>query len=145
MDLHGSVTVAAPVEQVFDGWVALERAPEHQAASIERVRLDDGPLGVGSRFHAKDRWPGRTVVFEMELTEFERPSLVAARWEEPMNGSWRATFTPGVDGTRMDFQTTIQPSGLMGLLSPLMRPWAGRQLASGLESFRRWVETASAA
>jgi hypothetical protein len=80
------------------------------------------------------------VTFEMEITEYERPSRMAARWHEPMNGSWFATFTPDGVGTRMEFETTIEPTGLMGLLEPLMRPWARRQLAAGLDSFRRWVE-----
>jgi uncharacterized protein YndB with AHSA1/START domain len=141
MKLQGSVHVAVPAERVFDGWAALERSPEHQQATIERIRLDDGPLAVGSRFRAQDRWPGRTVTFEMEISEYERPSRVAARWEEPMNGSWLATFTPDSDGTRMEFETTIEPTGLMGVLEPLMRPWARRQLAGGLDSFRRWVES----
>lgn len=40
----------------------------------------------------------------------------------------------------MTFQTTIEPTGLMGLLEPLMRPWARTTLAAGLDSFRSWVE-----
>jgi hypothetical protein len=41
----------------------------------------------------------------------------------------------------MGFETTIEPTGLMGLLEPIMRPWARRQLSGGLDSFRRWVES----
>jgi uncharacterized protein YndB with AHSA1/START domain len=141
MRLQGSTHVAATPERVFDAWAALERSSEHQQATIERVRLGEGPLAVGSRFRAQDRWPGRTVTFEMRITEYERPARLAARWDDPMNGSWVARFAPDGDGTRMDFQTTIEPTGLMGLLEPLMRPWASRQLAGGLDSFRRWIES----
>jgi uncharacterized protein YndB with AHSA1/START domain len=140
MRLSCSVNIAAPIEQVFDGWAALERSPEHQRPTIERTRLTDGPLGVGTRFRAVDRWPGRKVTFEMELTEYQRPRLIGARWDDPMNGSWRAHFTEDEPGTRMDFETIIEPTGVMGLLEPLMRPWAKRQLAQGLDSFRKWVE-----
>jgi hypothetical protein len=48
---------------------------------------------------------------------------------------------PTIDRTRMDFETTIEPSGLMGLFAPLMKPWARRQLRDGLDSFRSWVES----
>ena len=140
MRLNGSVNVDAPVGVVFDGWAALERSPEDQKATIERSVLGAGPLGVGTRYRAVDQWPGRKVTFEMELTEYRRPTMIAASWEEPMNGSWVATFAENDGGTRMDFETTIEPGGLMGLLEPVMRPWAKRQLAEGLESFRRWVE-----
>jgi hypothetical protein len=83
------------------------------------------------------------VTFEMEITEYQRPTLMAARWEEPMNGSWQARFIEEGAGTRMEFEPTIEPTGLMGLLEPLMRPWARRQLAQGLASFKSWVESAS--
>lgn len=140
MRLSDSVTIAAPIERVFNGWAALERSPEHQKPTIERFRLTDGPLGVGTRFRAVDQWPGRKVTFEMEITEYQRPNLMAARWEEPMNGSWHARFTEEEAGTRMEFETTIEPTGLMGLLEPLMRPWGRRQLAEGLVSFQKWIE-----
>lgn len=140
MRLSEAVTIDAPIQQVFDGWAALERSPEHQKASIERSRLTDGPLGPGTRFRAVDRWPGRKVTFDMELTDYQRPTLIAARWEEPMNGSWQARFDAAGSGTRMEFETTIEPTGVMGLLEPLMRPWARRQLAEGLASFRDWIE-----
>lgn len=140
MRLSDSVTIAAPIELVFDGWADLERSPEHQKATIERSRLTDGPLGAGTRFRAVDQWPGRKVTFDMELTDYQRPTLIAARWEEPMNGAWQARFAGEGSGTRMEFETTIEPTGVMGLLEPLIRPWAKRQLAEGLASFRDWIE-----
>jgi hypothetical protein len=66
---------------------------------------------------------------------------MGARWDEPMDGSWAAVFSQVTDGTRMDFETTIEPSGLMGLFAPLMKPWARRQLRDGLDSFKNWVES----
>lgn len=141
MRLSDSVTIAAPIEEVFDGWAALERSPEHQKPTIERTRLSDELVGVGTRYRAVDQWPGRKVTFEMEITEYARPSLISARWEEPMTGSWTARFTEEGVGTRMEFETTIEPTGLMGLLEPLMRPWARKQLANGLDSLRRWIES----
>jgi uncharacterized protein YndB with AHSA1/START domain len=142
MRLSDSVTIAAPIEQVFDGWADLERSPEHQGPTIERSRVTDGPFGMGTRYRAIDQWPGRKVTFEMAITEYQRPTLIGARWEKPMNGSWRARFTEDGPATRMDFETTIEPTGVMGLLEPLVRPWARRQLAQGLTSFKSWVESA---
>lgn len=144
MKLTATVDVNAPVTEVFDGWAALERSPEHQKPTIERRRLNNGPLGVGTRYQATDQWPGRKVSFEMVITAYERPSLIAAEWDQPMDGSWRATFSESGSGTTMDFETAIEPGGWMGLLEPVMRRWARRQLAGGLDSFRRWVESGSA-
>jgi hypothetical protein len=128
------------VDLVFDGWADLERSPEHQKPTIDRTKLSPGAVASGTRYSAVDQWPGRKVMFEMEITEFQRPKVIAARWEEPMNGSWTARFRATAVGTEMDFETRIEPGGIMGLLVPLMRPWANRQLGAGLESFRTWVE-----
>ncbi|MDX1511285.1 MAG: SRPBCC family protein [Nitriliruptorales bacterium] len=141
MRVDGSIMISAPVETVFDGWADLERAAEHQAPTKERRKLTDGPVGAGTRYAAVDRWPGRDVAFEMEITEYDRPSHLAAEWFEPMSGSWSADFVEASSGTtKMDFVATIEPGGFMALLAPLMRPWARRQLASGLVAFKDWVE-----
>ena len=143
MRLEDSVVITAPVDEVFDAWADLERSSEHQKPTIERTKLTEGPVGPGTRYHAVDQWPGRKVSFEMEITEYTRPHRLAAAWEDPMRGGWVATFSPDVEGTTMWFETTIEPTGLMGLLEPIMRPWARRTLASGLDSFRAWLESGS--
>lgn len=139
--LSASVTVDDSIERVFDCWAALERSPEHQKPTIERTKLTDGPVGQGTRFSAVDQWPGRKVGFEMEITDFARPTLIGARWDEPMNGSWTARFEESEGATVMDFETTIEPTGIMGLFAPLMKGWAARQLGDGLASFKAWVES----
>lgn len=63
-----------------------------------------------------------------------------ARWDEPMDGTWNASFTSDGDQTVIEFETSIEPTGVMGLLTPLMKPWARRQLAEGLACFGNWVE-----
>jgi uncharacterized membrane protein len=140
MRLSDAVTIDAPIAAVFDGWADLERSPEHQAATIDRTKLTEGPVAAGTRFSAVDQWPGRRVEFETAITVFERPTRIGARWDQPMNGSWVARFEDLSGRTRMDFETTIEPGGLLGVLALLMKLWAKRQLRGGLESFRSWVE-----
>ena len=80
MHLSESVVIAVPIETAFDGWADLERSPEHQEPTISRTQLTDGPIRKGTRFSAVDQWPGRKVQFEMEITEFDRPTRLGARW-----------------------------------------------------------------
>jgi uncharacterized protein YndB with AHSA1/START domain len=141
VNLEETVVISATIEDTFDAWAALERSPEHQKPTLERTKLTQGPVGPGTRYHAVDRWPGRQVAFEMEITDYQRPYRLAAAWEDPMRGAWVATFSPDGDGTRMTFETTIEPTGIMGVFEPVMRSWARKTLASGLESFRSWVES----
>jgi uncharacterized protein YndB with AHSA1/START domain len=135
------VVISAPIEDVFNAWAALERSPEHQKPTIERTKLTDGPVRSGTRYHAVDQWPGRKVSFEMEITDYEPPHRLAAAWEDPMRGAWVASFSPNAEDTTMTFETTIEPTGVMGLLEPMMRPWARKTLSAGLDSFRSWVES----
>jgi uncharacterized protein YndB with AHSA1/START domain len=128
------------MEEVFHAWSALERSPEYSGTVLERRRLTEGPVGRGTRYRAVDRWPGRTVEFVVEITEYDPPRRIAARWTEPMEGGWEAWFTAAGDGTDVAFRSLIRPSGLMGLASPLLRPWARRQLRTFLASFKDWVE-----
>lgn len=138
MHLTESIVIQAPVEKAFDCWADLERAPEHQKPVIDRTQLTNGPVGKGTRYSAVDQWPGRKVQFEMEITDYDRPTRISARWDEPMDGSWDTAFQDEGSQTWMEFETTIEPTGLMGLLAPLMKPWARRQLGDGFNSFQPW-------
>ena len=140
MRLTASTRVDRPVDEVFALWADLERSPEYSAASVERRKLTDGPIGVGTRYHAVDRWPGRTVQFTVEVTAFESPDHMAAGWSGPMSGGWDARFGAADGGTDLTFMTRMEPAGVMGLLAPLMKPWASRQLRRFMHDFRRWAE-----
>jgi len=48
-----SVSVAAPPQQVFDGYVDVARWPEWLETMTSVERLDDGPLRVSSRTRIK--------------------------------------------------------------------------------------------
>lgn len=139
MRLSARTHLDRPPDEVFALWADLERSPEYSAASIERRKLTDGPVGVGTRYHAVDRWPGRTVAFTVEVTSYEPPRRISVSWSEPMAGGWDADFEPSDGGTTLRFTTRMEPSGAMGLLAPLMRPWAAWQLRRFMADFRSWA------
>jgi uncharacterized protein YndB with AHSA1/START domain len=140
MKLSAKTHVDRSPGDLFQLWSDLGRSVEYSAATIERRKVTDGPTGLGTRYHAVDRWPGRTVRFTVEVSAFEPPRRMAATWSEPMAGGWEALFVPADSGTEFTFTTRMEPSGLMGVLSPLMRPWAARQLRQFMADFRRWAE-----
>ena len=139
MRLTAQTHIARPVDQVFDLWANLERSPEYSAATIERRKLTDGPIGLGTRYHAVDRFPGRTVEFKVDVTGYERPRRMAASWSDGMAGGWEATFIAADGGTELAFTTVIEPTGLMRVVAPLMRPWARRQLRRFMVDFATWA------
>jgi uncharacterized membrane protein len=115
MDVEGQVTVRRPIDQVFQGFADLERSGEYSA-------------------------PGRHVEFTVEITKFEPNRLVAASWSDPMPGGWEARFESVEGGARVIFQAKMSPKGIMGLLAPVMKPWARRQTREFLSRFKEWSE-----
>lgn len=51
MQFENEIVIDRPADGVFAYWADLERVPERAATVIERRKLSDGPVGVGSRFH----------------------------------------------------------------------------------------------
>ena len=141
MELHASVFIARPVDVVFARWSEAERYPDWFGMCIERRKLTEGPMGVGSKYLAVDRLPpGRRVESTLEIVAFEPNQRMAATLSAPINVSWDARFEETDGGTRMTFETTAQLSGRRGLLVPLLKVWANRQVRTGLNRFRESLE-----
>lgn len=144
MEFSHTIEVGRPLREVFSYWVDLERSPEWAAPVIERRKLTEGPTGVGTRFLAVDRFPGRKVEFELEIVAYEPNELMAAKWFEPMGGGWEAAFAGTDTGCEVILTSSMHPTGVMKVLSPLIAPWAKRQMRKDLESFKRRLESRSA-
>ena len=140
MKLDTEIAIDRPVHEVFSYWADLERSPEWSAPVIERRKLTPGPVGVGTRCHAIDRFPGRRIEFDLEIAAFEPDRLMAATWFEPMSGGWEARFTESGSGTRLAMQAEMNPSRVLRLLSPIMGLWAKRQMRKDLALFKERLE-----
>ena len=135
------VIVDRPIDEVFDYWADLENGPEWAAPVFERRKLTDGPVGVGPRYHAIDRFPGRNLEFEVEVTAFDPNRLMAAGLGEPMNGTWEATFEKQNGGTTLRLVADMSPPGPLKILTPLMGGWMKR-VAKDLRNFKERLENA---
>lgn len=144
MEISEHTRIERPREEVFEAWVSMDRAHEYVAGVITRRKMTPGPIGKGTRFQAADRWPGRTVVFEVEVSAYDPPERIAAIWSDPMAGGWDAIFEDVGDSTELHLHTTIAPSSLFGLFMPLLRPWFRRRLRETLRDFKEWVESGRA-
>lgn len=140
MQLDVEVTVDRPVSEVFEYWADLENGPEWAAPVVERTKLTEGPVGVGTRYHAVDRFPGRDLVFEVEVVAFEPGRFMAAKVGEPMNGSWEARFTEATGSTELRLIADVSPPGPLKVFSPLMGGWMKRAIQKDLQAFKTRLE-----
>ena len=142
MEIEAAVVVNKPVAEVFARWSEVERYPEWFDMTIERRKVTEGPIGVGTVYHAVDKLPpGRRVEATLEITTYQPNELMGARLSKPLNATWEARFEDTNGSARMTFRTVANPSGLQGWVAPLLSGWARRQVQSGLDGFKASVES----
>ncbi len=142
MELQTVVVINRQVSDVFGMWSEAERYPEWFDMSIERRKITEGPMAVGSKYLAVDRIPlGRQLECTLEITAYDPDKFIAATLSAPANANWEATFEEVSEGTRMTFKTVAHLSGLQGLVAPLFKGWANRQVQDGLKNFKTAVES----
>lgn len=97
------------------------RGAEWDPNTVRASRLDDGELGVGSRFALAVKAGPRVLTMEYRIVEFEPPDVVVLVGEG--SGVWardRISFAATPDGTRVTYAAELKVGGLLSLLSPLL-------------------------
>jgi uncharacterized protein YndB with AHSA1/START domain len=142
VEITNSVVIDRPVPVVFAAWSELERIPDWYVDSIERRKTSEGPVGVGTTYHAVDKIPpGRRIEGTLEITRYEPDALMAASLSDPYNATWEVTFEEVDGSTLMTMHMVANLSGIQGLLAPLLSGWAARVSQRGLDSFKADLES----
>lgn len=134
------ITVNRPVDEVFRYAADIEHVPEWAKPARTREKLTEGPIGVGTRYRAVDQMPGRRIEFIEEVTIYEPNRRAAFSLGEPINGQIDARFQPVEDNTKVDFSVALNPTGLMGLLEPVMAKPMRRMFEKDLANLKAAVE-----
>ena len=93
MEIEATVVINKPIAEVFARWSEVERYPEWFDMSIERRKVTEGPLRVGTIYHAVDKLPpGRRVEATLEITAYQPDELMGGRLAKPLNATWEARF-----------------------------------------------------
>lgn len=143
MDIDFEFVVGHPVERVFAAMAQIERRPEWVKLALERTPLTDGPVGVGSRYQAKDQYPGRQAEFVQEITAYEPNELLGESWGGPMAGRMTTRFMEADGSTRLIVSMQINPSGVLRFVAPLMKGWLVRELKKDYQRFEQAVAAGS--
>ena len=112
-----SITIDRPVSEVFAFVSDARNVLEWLPAAVERRKVTDGPLGIGTRFEATDRIGRRTVSHSQEIIDFEEDRHVTTKISAPWNGTYDIWVEPAEGGTLLSVDLTGRPSGLLRLLS----------------------------
>ncbi|HEX9044203.1 MAG TPA: SRPBCC family protein [Candidatus Limnocylindrales bacterium] len=127
MHIEGEIVIGRPVEEVFD-FVADEcNEPRYNPQMRLAQKVSEGPIGVGTRYRAEVMSGRQVVPMDIELTGYERPTMLASTTRmAPMDVRYALTFDPIPQGTRMRWVGDVEPKGCLRLMAPVVG-WLGRR------------------
>jgi uncharacterized membrane protein len=109
-----AVTINRPADEVFAFVTTPENDPLWSSTAVERHREVEGPIGVGSRIKAVDRFLGRRIEAMIEVTEHEPSRRSSIRLSGPISATGSYVLVPTNGATR--FRWVLEaPPGLGGL------------------------------
>jgi uncharacterized protein YndB with AHSA1/START domain len=139
-DAEATVRIERPAEEIFDFLADGRNNPKWRPAVTE-IALVSG-AGVGATYRQTMRGPGgRTIAGDYRVTESDRPRLLQF---EVIAGPARPRGTfhlepVGSDATQVTFSLNLQPTGVMRLMTPMIKRQMRREV-SALRDLKRVLE-----
>lgn len=150
-DIEQTIDIAAAPEKVWL-WVAGDVDRESTWRNVDGrgvqtlEHLDDGPVGVGSRFRGTVKvGPGKPQAYVNVVNEMIPARFIA--WETteaegPLLGLGNYELEPTDEGTRFHLRLDYPPRTFLGRLQrPVVRVVGGRFMTRALEQLKTAVET----
>jgi len=131
-----SLTTALPAEEAFAYLADFANVADWDPGVARATRLDDGPLGVGSRFEVVTSLFGREATFVYAIRQLDAPTRVVLEAETPsLRSVDTITVEKAGDATRLTYDAVLVLAGLRYLADPALHlafQWIGARAAAGL-------------
>ena len=116
-----AIDLPIPIEAAFEDLADFSNTALWDPGVTRAVRLDDGPVRLGSRFEVHFRSFGRTEKLEYRITRFEPPTRIVLRGGgTSMRLFDDISFSPRPGGTRVTYEVRVSPGGLLRFADPLL-------------------------
>ena len=119
--ISGEVTIAAPIDEVFDTVADERNEPRYNPRIVRVEKVSEGPVGRGTRFVAEPKSVGAKGEMTLEVLEYDRPhrlhNVVRSSYMQ-VNGT--LSFDEVDGGTRLRWDWDMGLVGPMRLLSPVL-------------------------
>lgn len=138
-----SITIAAPVERVFDAVAHIDRFSDAVPNIRDVEYLSDIRRGVGTRFKETREMNGREASSVLEVTEYEENKRV--RLVSDAGGTvWDTLFTvqPANGETELAMVMEARPHTLLARVStPMIKGMVAKAIQADLEAVKEYCET----
>jgi uncharacterized protein YndB with AHSA1/START domain len=137
-----TVVIAGDPARVFAATADPATMPRWQRGVSGVRRLEDGPVGVGSRLIGIREYAGMRMRWASVLTAWDPPRLLAFR---SAGGSLRVRgvqrFAPTPGGTRLEATLEVEV-GMLGFLrlTDMVRERVAAELRGDLQELKRFIE-----
>lgn len=143
IEFTNRITIDRGIETVFEYLADLEHVPEWNWAVTSTRKIDDGPVGVGTRYRQTRSVP-RPAVEELVITQLEAPHVLSLEGTlGPFPARVHYRLTGGSDRTAIVNTIELDPPGLARLAAPVLSRRIGDSVASNLRDLRDTLEDRS--
>lgn len=127
MRLSETRTVPTTPREAFAFTADFSNIPKWDPGVASAVRLDAGPIGVGSEFDLEVKFGSTVSLMRYQITEHQPDYRVVLVGEgRRVKAVDEITFTPTEAGTRIDYMADIRFKGILRLATPLFRGTLGQ-------------------
>jgi len=142
--LEATIEINRPLADVIAFVDDNSNDPMWQTSVLESEKKSDGPVGVGTIYHIKEKFLGRVIEQDWEVTERnEDGSYWAARSLSgpfPMEATMR--FEPNGEGTRISRTLSVDVGRFFKLASPVVGHIAKREMDMDFANLKELLEAA---
>jgi len=135
-----TVTINRRPSEVFAFLAHLENVPLWNYAISETRKISAGPVAVGSRYRQTRTLPTRSEE-SFEVTELEPDRRLSIRGSlGPFQGDISYLLDPVGENTTLTNTMSLQPSGPLRLVAPLVASRVKAAVAGNLDTLRQILE-----
>ena len=136
-----NIVINRPVDEVWTYLVEQEKAPSW-AVGVRDIRfITDPPMQLGTKCSWTQTFLGKDIDAIHEVVEYEPYKLLTFKADSgPFPITYRYTFEPIPDGTKLTMTVEGEPGGFFKLATPLLINIAQRTMFHSLENLKDLVE-----
>jgi uncharacterized membrane protein len=135
------IFIHAPIDTVFAELVDIPRWPRWVPAIAEMKGLPPTPPGVGMRFQQINKFLGRTVIADLEITAMEPPRRFAYKSTRPFPGLLTWTLeSQSPEMTKANLRVEAEPGGFFGMAAPMLITAVKRQMHEDIQRLKAQIE-----
>jgi carbon monoxide dehydrogenase subunit G len=119
--LNERIETPLPIDEAFAYLADFANSEEWDPGVVSAERIDDGPVGVGSRYRVGVRQGDRVAMMEYRISVHDAPNRVVLIGDgSGISAVDDIRFERAARGTTVDYTADIKLNGLLRLVQPFL-------------------------